>query len=87
MNIDRTTMEALNRVRIDPALEPFRKHLERRHAEARDRLEAVTDVHQMTRLQGRANEAREILEDILDAGRRLEEASRKPVTGRTGSFN
>lgn len=77
-------MEALNRVRIDPALEPFRKYLERRQQDSRDRLEAVVDIHQMTRMQGRASEAREIIEDIQDAGRRLEAASRKPVTGQPG---
>lgn len=82
MNLDRATLEVLHRIKVDPAMEPFRKYLERRRDEARERLENVHDVHQMLRMQGSAIEVRQIIEDIQTATQLLEGASRKPVTGR-----
>lgn len=82
MDFDRPTLEALHRVRLDPSMKPFVEYLERRLELARDRLEGVQDIHQMTRMQGAAIEVRQIIEDIQGATKRLDEASRKPVTGR-----
>ena len=86
MNFDRATLEALNRVRVDPGLVPFREYLGRRRDEARDRLENTQDVHQMSRAQGAALEARQIIEDIQAALTRLEGTARKPFTRDTGQF-
>ncbi len=76
MNFDRATLEALHRVAMDPSLEPFRKYLETRRAEARDRLELTQDVYQMSRAQGSAMELKQVIEDIRGAKQRLEKAVR-----------
>lgn len=81
MNADRTTLEVLHRIKVDPTLEPFRKYLERRRDEARDRLEMTQDVHQMARFQGGAIEVKQIIEDIQASTQVLEQAARKPFTG------
>ncbi len=81
MNLDRATLEALHRVSFDPTLEPFRKYLDARRMEARDRLESVQDVYQMARAQGCAIELKQIIEDIRGAKQRLEGAARTPFTG------
>lgn len=82
MELDRQTLESLHRINADPSMRPFVEYLERRMNAARDRLEGANDIHQMARMQGAAIEVRQVVEDIRGAARRLEEASRRPVTGK-----
>ena len=77
---DRAVLEALLRVRSDPALAAYRQHLERRHQEAGAMLGTVTDIHQMLRLQGRVQAMKELLDEIESVVTRLQ-GPRQVVTG------
>lgn len=78
--INRETLEALLRVRNDPGLEAYRRHLDKRYQEANAMLGTVTDVNQMLRLQGRVQAMKELLDEIESVVTRLQ-GPRQVVTG------